>query len=213
MSNLIIFLNLTLLKELEANLCYRKQFLLIVAYAVTIHKCLGLSLDTAIIDLSSKVFSPRMVYVSLNGLHLTDFDPASIIVSNSCLEEINRLRTIYRADLPLYNMPKTKKASRKRHFNFKSDEEVPPVKKPRANQQNCKQKNLMQQGKSHKTKKAKTQAAQNNECIYTGTVSISQQCTVWHDLRFYPVNEERQRQACNILGLQFIAVSNCNYLS
>ena len=68
----------------------------------------------------------------------------------------------------------------------------------------------MQQGKSHKTKKAKTQAAQNNECIYTGTVSISQQRTVWHDLRFYPVNEEWQRQACNILGLQFVAVSNCD---
>ena len=31
---------------------YRKQFPLILAYAVTIHKCLGLSLDCAIIDLS-----------------------------------------------------------------------------------------------------------------------------------------------------------------
>ena len=36
---------------------YRKQFPLILAYAVTI---LGLSLDSAIIDLSSKVFSPGM---------------------------------------------------------------------------------------------------------------------------------------------------------
>ena len=98
---------------------YRKQFPLILAYAVTIHKCQGLSLDSAIIDLSSKVFSPGMAYValsrvrSLSGLHLTEFNPASIIVSNSCLEEINRLRSIYRKDLPLYNIPKSKNPSRK----------------------------------------------------------------------------------------------------
>ena len=47
-------------------------------------------------QLSSKVFSPGMAYVtlstvrSLNGEHLTDFDPASIIVSTNCLKEINR---------------------------------------------------------------------------------------------------------------------------
>ena len=55
----------------------------------------GLSLDSAIIDLPSKVFSPGMAYValsrvhSLDGIHLTDFDPTSIIVSTNCLEEIN----------------------------------------------------------------------------------------------------------------------------
>ena len=70
--------------------------------------------DSAAIDLSSKVFSPGMAYVtlsrvrSLNGLHLTQFDPASIIVSTSCLEEINQLRSIYRKDLSLYDVPKTK---------------------------------------------------------------------------------------------------------
>ena len=90
---------------------YHKQFLLILAYAVTIHKYQGLSL---LIDLPSKVFSPGMAYValsrvhSLNGLHLTEFDSISIIVSTSCLEEINRLHNIYRKDLPLYDVPKTK---------------------------------------------------------------------------------------------------------
>ena len=87
---------------------YRKQFLLILACAVKIHKCQGLSLDSTIIDLSSKVFSPGMAYValsrirSLNGAHLTDFDPASIIVSTNCLEEVNRLHTIDRKDLSLH---------------------------------------------------------------------------------------------------------------
>ena len=107
---------------------YRKQFPLILAYAVTIHKCQGLSLDSAIIDLSSKVFSPGMAYValsrvcSLNGLHLTKFDPSSIIVSSSCLEEINRLRGMYRKDLPLYDVPKTKNSCKKRRFTVKIDD-------------------------------------------------------------------------------------------
>ena len=54
----------------------RKQFPLILAYAVTIHKCQSLSLDSAIIDLSVKVFTSGMVYVALSrvrtlsGLHL-----------------------------------------------------------------------------------------------------------------------------------------------
>ena len=64
---------------------YQKQFPLILAYAVTIHKFQGLSLNSAIIDLSNKVFSPGMAYValsrvhSLDGLYLTDIDPSSIL--------------------------------------------------------------------------------------------------------------------------------------
>ena len=90
---------------------YREQFPLILAYAATIHKCQGLSLDCAIVDLSDKVFSAGMAYVALSrvislaGLHLSAFDPSSIIVSTSCLKEVNRLRELFRNDLPLYQMP------------------------------------------------------------------------------------------------------------
>ena len=40
---------------------HRKQFPLILSYAITIHKCQGLSLDTAIIDLLTDVFGDGMV--------------------------------------------------------------------------------------------------------------------------------------------------------
>ena len=89
---------------------------------MTIHKCQGLSLDCAIVDLSNKVFSAGMDYValsrvrSLSGLHVSAFDPCSIIASPSCIKEINRLREAFRKDVPLYDMPpqaKSRAAKRK----------------------------------------------------------------------------------------------------
>ena len=192
---------------------YRKQFPLILAYAVTIHKCQRLSLDSAIIDLSSKVFSPGMAYValsrvrSLSGLHLTHFDPASIIVSNSCLEEINRLRSIYRKDLPLYNIPKNKSSSRKRKFAVKLDEEPPPAKKPCIEKQKPKRKLSLQKESTKSNPPKKSKRDTDTDCVYTGTESGTQH-TTWPDLRFFPVNEDWQRQACNILGLEFRGAFN-----
>uniref|UniRef100_A0A1X7T6R9 ATP-dependent DNA helicase n=1 Tax=Amphimedon queenslandica TaxID=400682 RepID=A0A1X7T6R9_AMPQE len=74
---------------------YRSQFPLILAFAVTIHKCQGLSLDNAIIDLSENVFSAGMAYVALSrvrtlsGVHLTCFNPKSLMVSSCSTKEIN----------------------------------------------------------------------------------------------------------------------------
>ena len=76
----------------------RNQFPLIVAYAVTIHKSQGLSLDCAIIDLSDSVFGEGMACValsrvrSIDGVHLTSFTPDSIMASRTCVEECNKLR-------------------------------------------------------------------------------------------------------------------------
>ena len=39
--------------------------------------------------------------------------------------------------------------------------------------------------------------------------TVSCQRTTWPNLQYYPVNDEWQQQACNMLGLEFNAVSNC----
>ena len=65
----------------------RKQFPLILASAITIHKSQGLSLDSSVVDLSEKVFGTGMAYIALSrvrnlsGLHLIKFYPNSVIVS------------------------------------------------------------------------------------------------------------------------------------
>ena len=69
---------------------FRKQFPLILA----LHKCQGLSLDCAMMDLSDEVFSPGMAYVALSrvkrleNLHLIAFNPQSVIVSSKSLQEV-----------------------------------------------------------------------------------------------------------------------------
>ena len=91
---------------------HRKQFPLILAFAVTVHKCHGLSLDCAIMDLSEQVFCPGMAYVALSrvkqldNLHLIAFHEDAIKVSSKCLQEINRLRQTYCPDLPRYTVPR-----------------------------------------------------------------------------------------------------------
>ena len=132
---------------LTKNFCiYRRQFPLILAYAVTIHKCQGLSLDTAILDLSEQVFCAGMAYVALSrvrtldGLYLLRFSPKAIIVSTKCIEEVNRLRAAYRSDLPLLDVP-AGSAPRKRMFQG-SVHDLPPQKKQPVNRkapvENCK---------------------------------------------------------------------------
>ena len=155
----------------------RTQFPLMLAYAVTIHKCQGLSLDCAIVDLSDKIFADGMAYVAisrlrtLEGLHLVSFDPASIQVNVRCLEEINRLRKAYRKDLLLYDLSvSARKPSKRKLLGTCSESDEPPAKKvarPKTKQGPCKT----------------TESGINNA--------------------FHSVDEEWQRETCRQLGLQF----------
>ena len=78
-----------------------KQFPLMAAFAITIHKSQGLSLKSAVIDASSTCFGSGMVYVALSrvtslaGVHLIDLDKTWIQYDNSAVKEYNRLRRLY----------------------------------------------------------------------------------------------------------------------
>ena len=133
----------TILKNFDV---FRKQFPLILAFAMTIHKCQGLSLDSAIIDLSDKIFDDGMAYVALSrlrtlsGVHLVDFDPKSIEkVSIPSLKELNRLRNLYRQDLPQYVIPDRKPTKRKLTGTTDIDYEPPSKRSNNVLSQPCTQ--------------------------------------------------------------------------
>ena len=79
----------------------RKQFPLILAFAITVHKSQGLSLKTAIVDAGSSCFGPGMIYVSLSritsleGLHVIGLDRSKIVCDRKAVEKYNRLRKKY----------------------------------------------------------------------------------------------------------------------
>lgn len=63
------------------------QFPLVLAYAITIHKSQGTTLDAAEIDIGRNIFECGQIYValsrlkSLNGLYINSFDPNKIFVN------------------------------------------------------------------------------------------------------------------------------------
>ena len=188
---------------LKSFFVYRKQFPVTVAYAVTIHKCQGLSLDCAIVDLSDNVFCAGMAYVAmsrvrtLEGLHLTAFDPKSIIVNNGCLEEVNRLRSCFRKDLPLYEIPVEKKRPVKRPLLDDCEKEAPAKKKPKG--PTCKKRSADAPKTIPRAKKAN-----DGDCEVVGVDRPVAPRYEWTNHRYYPVDVEWQRRACEMLGIRFV---------
>ena len=194
---------------------YREWFPLILAYAVTLHKCQGLSLDCAIVDLSDKVFSAGMAYVALSrvrslaGLHLSASHPKSIIVTTSCLEEINRLREAFRNDFPLYQMPPKMKPTRKRKLT--GNNTVSPAKKMKLADAKTNKQSLP---KPLCASPRKQNRSESLKCDDETPTKIPHACTNERSTRpvrirctFNPVHEQWQRSACNLMGLHFVSVT------
>ena len=190
---------------------YRKQYPLILAYAVTIHKCQGLSLDCAIVDLSDKVFSAGMAYValsrvsSLSGLHLIEFHSKSLMVSISCLKEVNRLREKYRPDLSLYAIPAPNKIATKRKLsgsNLCGDQPRPKKQRTATKTLSRKRKQTFDKSSEPPNKKAPSSNAGalgsdgDDSLVITGTRQVQ--------YKYNPGDEQWQRNACSTLGLVYV---------
>ena len=89
------------------------QIPLILAWALTIHKSQGATLDTAEIDVGSGIFECGQTYValsrvrSLNGLYMTSFDAQKI--------KINTKVKNYYEELKLYQQPKKEEKAVEEH--------------------------------------------------------------------------------------------------
>uniref|UniRef100_A0A1X7VK01 ATP-dependent DNA helicase n=1 Tax=Amphimedon queenslandica TaxID=400682 RepID=A0A1X7VK01_AMPQE len=193
---------------------HRKQFPLILSYAITIHKCQGLSLDTAIIDLSTDVFGD---------------------VSNLCINEINRLRSQFWNDLPQIKKSKGKRRKievtgiiddgepcyQKTKFNVKDDDSccslIVSIKlsnikcKPKDDNTKCVVKNDHCSSSlivfiKLSSIKLKTNNRKKDNVIFTEPPNPDILRRQW-DYVYYPGNEKFQRRWCEILNLKFITAA------
>uniref|UniRef100_A0A1X7TWH9 Uncharacterized protein n=1 Tax=Amphimedon queenslandica TaxID=400682 RepID=A0A1X7TWH9_AMPQE len=148
----------------------------------------GLSLDTAIIDLSTDIFGDGMAYVALcrvrklNGSHLLSFDPLSVKVSSPCIDKINCLRSKFRNDLPQIKKSKGKK--RKIQVTGIIDDGEPCSKNAKVSV-------------SHVQSTSNSTVSSNKQPPNPDIVRRQ-----W-DYVYYPGNEEFQRTWCEILNLKF----------
>ena len=75
------------------------QFLLTIAWATTIHKVQGLTLDEIVVDMKGGHFNPSQAYVAfsrvkeLQGLHILNFNSKTIKTSSDVQNEMTRLNS------------------------------------------------------------------------------------------------------------------------
>ena len=93
----------------------RNQFPIISCYGISIHRSQGLSLKHIVIDVGNNIFACGQSYVALSrgtsaeGVYIINLDPAEIKASNDAILEYNRLRSLFRNDLPTIDLQDDKK--------------------------------------------------------------------------------------------------------
>uniref|UniRef100_A0A1X7UCH2 ATP-dependent DNA helicase n=1 Tax=Amphimedon queenslandica TaxID=400682 RepID=A0A1X7UCH2_AMPQE len=173
---------------------YRSQFPLILAFAVTIHKGQGLSLDNAIIDLSENVFSAGMAYVALSrvrtlcGVHFTCFNPKSLMVSPCSKKEINsRKRTL----TGTIEEPQAKNQKNMPPPIVARDKRSRPSDSKNNDKANC-------------PKKPPTVIANNNNNDDSDDCVMMGMSTRASNLKYHPPNAATQKAWFNALNLGFV---------
>lgn len=107
----------------KTDALHRFQLPLILAYALTVHKAQGSSLDLVCIDIGPKIFAPGQAFVALSrartleGVYLKSFDPKSMRADTDAKVFVKKIE-----------MTKSSGAS---GVSQAEDEEQPPLKKLR----------------------------------------------------------------------------------
>ncbi|XP_018374633.1 PREDICTED: uncharacterized protein LOC108768629 [Trachymyrmex cornetzi] len=114
----MMFINLRLCEIFDTtdtdDVVHLKQFPLSLSYGITVHKSQGITCKNAMMDLGTSVFTDGQVYVGLSrvstleGLHLINFNPASVRANSGAVAEYNRLRSVFKSQLPQINSSEKK---------------------------------------------------------------------------------------------------------
>ncbi len=105
--------------DMEAS---RTQMPLILAWASTIHKSQGCTIDFAVCDIGSSVFAEGQAYVALsrvrsrNGLFLSDLHPPAILTSKEATRYVNSIESSEVKILFRFTAPHTQKMLKKDIF-------------------------------------------------------------------------------------------------
>ena len=147
--------------------------------------------------------------------HLVAFEPKSIIVSTSCLREMNRLRAPYRPDLKLYPLPAPPKVGHKRKLTGSVQHNEPKPKKPRSANPGSPNKGKQSLGtnKTALPEKTPTKRKRAELAKSIGEQPAKKACSASQadveflyqtsPYKFCSVDEQWQHNICDFMGLQF----------
>ena len=144
---------------------------------------------------------------TLSGIHLTVFDPKSIIVEPR-INEINRLRKMYCPDFPQYAVPQnSSKPTKRKYSGVTQFEDMPPTKVPKMSTAQDKQaakRSLDKPDNESSSKRVccneRETPSQNNDdgFVITGASGPS----IFY--MYNPGNASIQRYWCGLLNLQYV---------